>query len=118
MRLLQVKVSKKELEQIQTSKQYDLQVLDNLETIFQTDENGELIEDPDYKDIFLVRKFDGILFIPCRSKFPYTITKAIPYSLSMPISADENGHSAQVVKYTIGTEISKEELIHAEIVEF
>ena len=118
MKLLQVKVSKKELEQIQTSKQFDLQVLDNFETIFQTDENGELVEDPDYEDIFLVRKFDGILFIQCHSKFPYIITRAIPYSFPMPVSANENGHSAQVVEYTIGTEIAKEELIHAEIVEF
>lgn len=116
MKVLQIKVSKKQLEEIQNTKRIELVLkLDQLSSVFQMD-NGEVIMDNEYEEVGLVNKYDGILLLQCRSKYPYQLLAAVPSCTGMPY-ADTDDIKEQVITYTLGEPIAKEEPKEAEIVE-
>lgn len=116
MKLLQVKVSKKQLEEIKESKELSFEVeYDQLSSVFEMYESGDPVEDPDYKDVYLMEKYDGVVLLQCRTKFPYKVVTAVPESLAIPY-ADDEVLKMQKVYYTLGEPIDKEALKEAEIV--
>lgn len=116
MKLLQVKVSKEQLEEIQKTKKLSFEVeYEQLNKVFEGDYNCYPRQDPDYEDLYVMEKYDGIVLFQDKSKFPYTITTAFPEYIGLPCDVDDD-IKGQRVTYSLGEAIDPEELKKAKIV--
>lgn len=116
MKLLQVNVSKQQLEEIQKNKELTFEVdYYQMGRIFKFKGNDEPLVDPDYDDLYQMEKYDGIVLLQCRSKYPYHVVRAYPESTGRIYEENEFVHEQRVI-YTLGAPIFPEELGIAEMV--